>query len=126
MVVVLPVLVVVISGCSARSASGCRWLLVVVLLSSGAVGGASGCSEPGSAWKGHVLPSLGVILIRESSNTPNRAEPAEARTDPNRPETGQRGKQGKGARKLPIYIGVFRAFRSFRQKSKFRFGQHAL
>ena len=65
------------------------------------VAGSPSAWKPGSleAWKGHFLPSLGVILIRESSNTPNRPE-----TGQNRPETGQR------SAKLPIYIGVFRAF----------------
>ena len=39
---------------------------------------AGGCRGSGGGGGGGVLPSLGVILIRESSNTPNW------------PETGQR------------------------------------
>ena len=58
-----------------------------------------------------VLPSLGSL---ESLKEPG------PQGGPGRPE------QGEGSAKLPIYIGVFRAFRSFRQKSKFRFGQHAI
>ena len=44
----------------------------------------------------------------------------------NRAKERGTGYSPKRPEKLPIYIGVFRAFRSFRQKSKFRFGQHAL
>ena len=66
--------------------------------------------------RGDLSASLGVIPSGSPTIHRNRAK---------RPETGQRGNQGKGARKLPIYIGIFRAFRSSRQKSKFRFGQPA-
>ena len=74
--------------------------------------------EPGSlgAWEGHFLPSLGSL---ESLKEPGPQE------GPGRPEQGEGARnrlQSETARTLPIYIGVFRAFRSFRQKSKFRFG----
>ena len=106
--------------------------LVVLALVVPVVAGSPSAWEPGSlgAWEGHFLPSLGSLeSLKEpgSQEGPNRGKGARNRLQsgtpgysPNRPE------QGKGARKLPIYIGVFRAFRSSSQKSKFRFGQHAI
>ena len=76
------------------------------VLSSGGAG-SGGCRE--SERLEGAFPALSRII----------REPEGAWT-PGRPETGQR------SAKLPIYIGVFRAFRSFSQKSKFRFGQHAI
>ena len=71
----------------------------------------SGGAGFGGALSRVILGSSRVILIRESGNTPNLPR--------NRAKGANRAKTGA---KLPIYIGIFRAFRSFRQKSKFRHG----
>ena len=85
------------------------------VLSSGGAG-SGGCreSERLGAWESlaRAFPALSRIIREpEGAWTPGR---------PRKARTGQR------SAKLPIYIGVFRAFRSSSQKSKFRFGQHAI
>ena len=121
---------VVLSGCSRW-----KWLLVVVVVvvSCPVLGwcrlwwllGAwkpGSLEEPGSlgAWERleGACPALSRIIksLKEPGPQEGPGRPGKAREGPNRAKE----------RENSLYIGVFRAFRSFRQKSKFRFGQHGL
>ena len=87
------------------------------VLSSGGAG-SGGCreSERLGAWESleGAFPALSRI-IREPEGAWTPGRPRKAQEGPGRPE------QSKGVLNS-LYIGVFRSFRSFRQKSKFRFG----
>ena len=93
--------------------------VVVVLLSSG---GASS----GALSRGDLSASLGVIPSGSPAPAGNFVPSLGSLESLKEPGPKEVPGSPRKARKLPIYIGKFRAFWSARQKSKFHHGQHAL